>query len=105
MRRFLTSGLDTGSTPHIVGVANPVTAYKESRAVKLRHTPFAERCAHCLGAGDRGRGCARFVSLHWLGAAWTDSHWERLCRVEREMAQEQGARMRLSGQTRSGISA
>ena len=43
MQRFVTSGEE--GTPHVVGVRNPATAFKESKAVKLRHTPFAERCA------------------------------------------------------------
>lgn len=44
-RPYAFSSQDPDSTPHIFGLSNPATAYKENKAVRLRHTPFNERCA------------------------------------------------------------
>ncbi|BDA50708.1 hypothetical protein COCOBI_16-3840 [Coccomyxa sp. Obi] len=43
VRRYAVSSQDSDSTPHIFGVSNPATVYKEDKAVRLRHTPFNER--------------------------------------------------------------
>ncbi|CAL8465106.1 g4641 [Coccomyxa elongata] len=43
VRRYALSSQDSDSTPHIFGVSNPATVYKEDKAIRLRHTPFNER--------------------------------------------------------------
>ncbi|KAK9917638.1 hypothetical protein WJX75_006689 [Coccomyxa subellipsoidea] len=42
-RRYAVSSQDPDSTPHIFGLSNPATVYKENKAIRLRHTPFNER--------------------------------------------------------------
>lgn len=42
-RRYAVSSQAPDSTPHIFGLSNPATVYKENKAIRLRHTPFNER--------------------------------------------------------------